>query len=825
MPVLVRPSPAPIALALVALAAPAVAFGEETTWLQPPEPVARLALAPPSPGVVLDPTGRTLLLLEREALPPLADLARPMLRLAGLRIDAARNAPHGPRRYVGLSFLRLADRGAVPVRLPEGVAPDLTAWSADGARVAFTCRREQGVELWVAEPTSGKARALTGPTLMAAGGAPFVWLPDGRLLCRFVPAGRGPAPERAAVPAGPVVSETQGRTTPARTFQDLLEDEHDAALFEHYLTCQLAIVDLTGARTDVGPPAIWTTVAPSPDGKWLLLGRTERPFSTLVPWDAFPERIEVRGLDGALLREVARLPLRDDVPIQGVAKGPREHAWQATAPATLVWAEALDEGDPKQKVPHRDRLLSWAAPFEGQPQQLLRLEHRFSGLDWLERGAGEETARALVSEYDRDRRWTRTWLVTLEGGALAGEPTQLWSRSIKDLYGHPGRPLEVTTPTGQRVVRARGGALLLAGRGASPEGDRPFLDRLDLASRETERLWRCEPGCYEEVVDVLDGDRAGLTFLTSHETPQTPANIRVRTPGREPDCAPVTAFPDPTPELRGVEKRLLTYPRADGVQLSATLYTPAGWTPAQGRLPLLIWAYPQEFNDPATAGQVSGSPFRFTRFAGPSHLFLVTQGYAVLDGATMPVVGDPETVNDTFVTQIVASARAAIDTVAGLGVADPERVAVAGHSYGAFMTANLLAHCDLFRAGVARSGAYNRTLTPFGFQGERRTLWEARDTYALLSPFTWADRIKTPLLMIHGQLDPNPGTFPLQSERLFHAIQGHGGTARLVLLPYEGHGYLARESVLHVLAEMIGWLDRHVKNAPPRASTPAPRPN
>jgi len=806
-------------LVLLALAAAPV-FAQETTWRRPPEPVARMALAPSSPQANLDPTGQVLLLLEREPLPPLADLARPMLRLAGLRIDAARSAPHGPRRWRGLSFLRLADRSEKKVALPDGAAPDRFSWSVDGKLVAFTCMREAGVELWVAEAATGQARALTGPTLLTAGEAPFTWLPDGRLLARFVPANRGAAPERAPVPPGPVTSETQGRATPVRTLTDLLQDEHDMLLFEHHLRCQLAIVDLAGKRTDVGAPDLWTSVQPSPDGKWLLTGRTERPYSLLVGWDAFPERLEVRGLDGkptqeATVREVAKRPLRDDIPIQGVERGPRSVEWQASGrpgePALLLWSEAQDEGDPKKKVPHRDRLMTWSAPFEAPPRELLKLEHRYMGLTWLERAAAEGTSRALVSEYDRDTRWSRTWLVTLDEGVLAGEPRKLWDRSTKDVYGHPGSPIDASTPQGERVARVRGDALLLTGRGASPAGDLPFLDRLDLATFTTTRLWRCEPGHYEEVTDALDD--TGTRLLTRHETPDEPANYRVRTLGEKTAIAPVTSFADPTPELRGVRKQLLTYARKDGVKLSGTLYTPAGWTPEQGKLPLLLWAYPQEFNDAATAGQVSGSPSRFTRFAGPSHLFLVTQGYAVLDDATMPVVGDPETVNDTFVEQIVAAARAAIDHCSELGVADPTRVAVAGHSYGAFMTANLLAHCDLFKAGIARSGAYNRTLTPFGFQGERRTLWEARETYALLSPFTWADKIKTPLLMIHGQLDPNPGTFPLQSERLFHAIQGHGGTARLVVLPYEGHGYVARESVLHVLAEMIDWLDRHVKRS------------
>lgn len=794
------------ALLLGAVALLPAARGQEP-YRRPPDEVVRLVEAPLPPRGLLDPTGKVLLLVEREGLPPIKDLARPMLRLAGLRIDARRPAPHGPRRYTGLRFLRVDDRREVPVTgLPDDADLALPLWAPDGARVAFTLAREDGVELWVADAATGKARALTGPVVMAAGRAPVQWLSNSRLLCRLVPADRGPAPARPEVPAGPVTRETSGKAAPARTYQDLLQDEHDMALFEHLLTCQLAAFDLAGGRVDLGPPALYTLVEPSPDGRLLLVGRTERPFSTLVPWGSFPERVEVRSAkDGALVREVARVPLREDVPIEGVEQGPRRFGWQETAPDVLTWVEALDGGDPKKEVPHRDRVMLWPAPFEGEAQELLRLEHRFSGLSWLERGEGE-AARALVSEYDRDRRWSRTWLVALDGVGLAGAPRKVWDRSIRDRYGHPGAPLTRTRPDGREVVRVHEGALLLSGRGSTPAGDRPFLDRLDLATLEATRLWRCAEDCYEDVVDLLAPDASRV--LTVRETPTSPPNYGVRAGGER---AALTAFADPQPSLRGVKKELVTYARPDGVPLSGTLYTPAGWTPAQGRLPLLVWAYPQEFNDPATAGQVSGSPLRFTRLWGASHLFLVTQGWAVLDGAAMPVVGDPETVNDTFVEQIVAAAKAAIDHVAGLGVADPARVAVGGHSYGAFMTANLLAHCDLFRAGLARSGAYNRTLTPFGFQGERRTLWEARDTYARLSPFTWADRIKAPLLLVHGEVDPNPGTFPLQSERLFHAIQGHGGAARLVLLPHEGHGYQARESVLHVLAETIDWFDRHVK--------------
>ncbi len=522
------------------------------------------------------------------------------------------------------------------------------------------------------------------------------------------------------------------------------------------------------------------------------------------------------GGGAKVVREVARPGLRENIPIEGVETGPRGFSWSDSAPAELLWLEALDGGDPKTKVPHRDKLMALAAPFVGEARELLRTEHRFSGLDWLD-GPGY-AGSALVSEYDRDRRWRRTWLHR----RLSSEPgpgptpttaTLVWDRSIRDRYNDPGAPLRRLSARGRSMVAVDEGCLLLRGAGAGEDGDRPFLDRLRLEGLQTTRLWRNSGANFESVVDVVPGGKAGEApaVITAYESPTEPTNYYRRDLATG-ERAALTSFTDPTPELRGIKKQLVTYTRADGVKLSATLYLPPGHKDGD-RHPLIVWAYPQEFNDPATAGQVSGSDRRFVRIGGISHLFLLMAGYAIMDEAAMPVVGDPETMNDTFVEQIVSSAKAAIDKAVEMGVADPARVGVGGHSYGAFMTANLLAHCDLFKAGVARSGAYNRTLTPFGFQSERRTYWEATDVYTKLSPFTYAHQIKAPLLMIHGQIDNNPGTFPMQSERLFQAIKGNGGVARLVMLPYESHGYQARESVLHVLAEMIEWFDRYVKGA------------
>ena len=435
--------------------------------------------------------------------------------------------------------------------------------------------------------------------------------------------------------------------------------------------------------------------------------------------------------------------------------------------------------------------------------ELLRVTHRFAGWDWTERAD-----EVFLTEYDRDRRWHTTYFLDLARPDASRRV--LFDLSVNDAYNDPGTPVYHTRPDGERTLLQDGDWIYLAGRGASPEGDLPFLDRMNLVTEEKERLFRCEPDTYEAFVAFAPGSRRKI--LTRYETRRAPANFFVRDLADR-DRHALTDFADPHPQITGLKKELVTYTREDGVPLSGTLYLPPDHDPASGkRLPLLLWSYPEEYSDPGTAGQVRGSTNTFTRLAGTSPLWFVTQGYAVLNDATMPVVGDPETMNDTFVEQVVASARAAIDKIDGMGLIDRDRVLVAGHSYGAFMTTHLLAHSDLFAAGIARSGAYNRTLTPFGFQSERRSFWEARDIYVRLSPFTYADRIKEPLLLIHGQADNNPGTYTVQSERFFQALQANGATARLVLLPHESHGYRARESVLHVLAEMFEWADKYVKN-------------
>ena len=795
-------------LALVLLVVLPITSLAQQGYKKPPAQVLDILSAPVTPAASVSPKRDVMLLLTGLRYPPLADLAPPMLRLAGSRINPNTNGPHRFQYAIAASLKRINDGSEIKIELPPGMKMGNPQWSPDGKYFAFTNTSSSAIELWIGDSATGKIRKLKAVAINGVQNNAVQWMPDSRsLLVQLVPPKRGGVPKPDGVPSEPNWQESSGKAGPVRTFQDLLKTPYDEALFEYYATAQLALVDVaSGKISDVGDPAIFQSIEPSPDGHHILIARSHRPFSYLYPDFAFPREVEVWDTKGKMIYKLASLPLQDQVPIDGVPTGPRAYRWRPTEPATLVWAEALDGGDPKKKVPHRDRLLMLKAPFSGSPTELAKTEQRFSGGQF-----GEKDGLLFFSDFDRDRRWIRTFMMNAD---KPGEPPKLvWSRNIQDRYGDPGTPLTRVLPTGARAIIQNGDWIILAGAGASAEGDRPFIDRFNLQTLKAERVFRSEAKNYESPVALVTDD--AKQFITRRESPTESPNYYLRTAG-ESSAKALTQYPDATPQLRGIKKQLVTYKRADGVQCSFTLYLPPGYKEGT-RLPTVVWAYPLEFTDPGTAGQVTGSTQRFTQIVGPSHLFFLLHGYAILDNATMPVVGEPETVNNTYVEQIVMSAKAAIDKATEMGVTDPERVGVGGHSYGAFMTANLLAHSDVFRAGIARSGAYNRTLTPFGFQSERRTIWEAPELYIKVSPFMVAHKINEPILFIHGEADDNTGTFPIQSERMYQAVRGNGGTVRLVTLPLEAHGYAARETIEHVLYEMINWFEKYVKNAPPRS--------
>jgi len=794
-------------------------------YRQPPEPLLGVLRAPLNPSPSVDPTGTTVLLVQQSLYPPIGRVAEPYLKLAGVRVEPRSHSRHDRANGYGIrtcldsfGLLDLASGRQTPVQLPAGACPDTPVWSPDGRHFAFDNTTDAGVELWVGDARDGSVRRIEGVQLNTILGNELQWLGDKRqLLVKLVPAGLGPAPQKAAVPPGPEIKEAIAGKGESSTYEarDTLSGPEDEALFDYYATSQLATVDIdAGTVARVGRPAVYAEVEAAPDGRHVRVQALKLPYSYVTTYSRFAHDIAVLDLADGSARTIASLPVADRVPVRGVPTGPRSYSWRANQPATLTWAEALDGGDWKVEVPARDRVLELAAPFTARPHEIARPKQRYAGLSWFEHGG-----RALLQEYDANRNWQTTTLVDVDQPGHPGRV--LWDLSTDELYADPGNPQYRTLANGAWVLHEDGGALFLAGAGATPQGNRPFLDRYDLASGQTRRLFRSDADAYEGFVEFAGGDPTRL--LTWHQSPLDPPNLFLRTLGQARGDAPageaayastatqVTHFPDPAPLVRQVKKRLVTYKRKDGLELSFTLYTPPGYQEGT-RVPAILYAYPLDYADPSKAGQVSGSEQTFTRLA--NYRLLLLAGYAIIDNAAFPIVGDPKTAYDTYLEQLVADAQAAVDKAVELGVVDRNRIGITGHSHGALMAANLLAHTDLFRAGVASSGGYNKTLTPFGFQSERRSFWDAREVYDQASAFFHADKINEPLLIVHGNDDANPGTESTQSPRLFQAIRGNGGTTRLVMLPFEPHWYAAQESNEHFVAEMLSWFDRYVKDAP-----------
>lgn len=778
----------------------------------PPEEVMDIINAPLPPRLSVDPTEEFILLAEYETMPSIEYMAQPLLRLAGMRITPKYNARQVTTFYTSITIKKIKDGSMVEVDLPESAKLSFPTWSNDGRWVAFRRYVDAGVELWAASAETGQSAALTGPIINATFESGYTWLPDNRhLLVHTILINRPAPPKKAVTPKGPNIQETSGKVSKVPTHQDLMSTPHDEALFDYYATSQLIEINVaSGESRKIGSPGIYRYVEPSPSADYFLVYRVKKPYSYFVPYEGFPHSLEIWNRQGELVHLLTDLPLADEVPIRGVPTGAREIRWQPLKPATLIWVEALDGGDPEKKAPHRDKLMTLPAPFKNQPQEILKIQHRFDDIDWL-----KPAGNALIREEDWRRRWNTTYLVNVDDPNQT--PKKIFDLGIHDSYNDPGYPVETKTISGEGILSQDDDWIYFSGRGATPEGDRPFLDMLNIKTMQKKRLFQCGEQMYESFIAFGGKDKKKI--ITLYESTSEPPNYFLYDLKSRKRKA-LTTYQIPSPKLVGITQQLIKYKRDDGIELSGLLYLPADYKTGD-KVPVVIWAYPREYNDPGVAGQVRTSINRFpvlsyssrSRTFGFQHqLFFLTQGYAVLDGAQMPIVGNPMTMNDTFVEQLVASAKAAIKKLDSMGIIDPKRAGIGGHSYGAFMTANLLAHSDLFTAGIARSGAFNRSLTPFGFQNERRTFWEAPETYFRVSPFMHADKINEPILLIHGEIDDNSGTFPIQSQRLYHALKGHGATARLVMLPYESHGYMAKESILHVLAEMIEWFDKHVKN-------------
>ena len=781
-----------------------VAVGEDG-YKMPPKAIRDLVDAPLTPVVSISSDKKHILILERASLPSIEELSQTELRLAGLRINPRTNGRSRSSYYTGIVVQEIkSGRQKMIKGLPKDGRISNVSWSPDGKHIAMTVIRGSQINLYTVDIKSSKAKLLFKSPLNTIYGTPFYWLSNSKgLVTKTIISGRGDPPKVSSVPKGPVVQENLGKKAAARTYQDLLTNSYDEALFKYYMNAQVVYVNLKGKTKKIGQPGIIRRNEPSPDGNYILLETIHQPFSYLVPLYRFPILVEVLDIEGNPVHTLRDIPLAESIPIgrDAVISGPRSFGWRADLGATIYYVEALDGGDPNVIIEHRDQVYTIDPPFNVNPEPFVKLNLRYSGIQWGNREI------ALVSARKWSIRRTTTWLVNPSNKSAE----KIIDRSYEDRYADPGRPMTDQNQYGRSVLLlvGNGHTIYMSGNGASPEGDLPFVDEFSLKTKKTVRLWRAEAPYYETPISIFDPIKK--VVLTRRESKDEIPNYYLRSL-IDGSVSAVTDFKHPYPQMMGIYKEMLTYKRADGIDLSATLYLPPGRKPGDGPLPLLVWAYPREFKTSKAASQVVGSPHRFSRITPTSSLIMLAYGYAVLSGATMPIIGEGDSQpNDAYVKQLVGSAQAAVDIMIERGITTKDQIAIGGHSYGAFMTANLLAHSDIFQAGIARSGAYNRSLTPFGFQSEERTFWEAPEIYFAMSPFMHAQKVNEPILLIHGEADNNSGTFPVQSKRFYHALKGHGATAKLVMLPHESHGYRARESVMHMLWETANWLDTYVK--------------
>lgn len=781
---------------------------DKSGYKNPPKDIMDMFLAQRPPSVSADDKGNWMLFMQSGTNPSVEELARPELKIAGIRFNPGNFAPSRQLFIKNLYLKNIGNGKEYTISgLPKPLFAGNVSWNDAQTKIAFTQTTGNRVDLYVIDVASKKATRINKTALnMITGG--YQWYDDQTLLYRAVAQPASAAPKQPAMPQGPTIQENYGRAAPRPTYQDLIKSPFDEQLFEFYATTQLT-KNVNGIESKIGQPAIFASISISPDKSYMLLRYLKKPFSYMVPAGGFPSQVCIADMNGKIVKHLADLPSSETAPsgYDNVQPVPREFEWRDDQPSTIVWCMPLDSGIIKKQAEYHDAVFALSSPFTGSEKLLFKTKMRYNGIMW-----GDEKT-AIISQGLRGKQLTQSDLFN----PSSGETEKLFSRNTTDAYSSPGNPVTHNNQYGRDVLWITGnGKRILFNNttGSSPKGDLPFLISFDLQSKKADTLWRCPEGSFEYIAKLIDADN--LQFITSRETEnEVPnfwlKNLKLRIADRQ-----LTTFTNPYPQMDGVTKEKIRYKRADGIDLTGDLYLPKGYDAKRdGRLPVFIWAYPAEYNSAADAAQVRGSEHRFTFLNGHSPVFYVTHGYAILNNAEMPIVSVNKDAkpNDNFIEQLTLNAEAAISVLDSMGVGDRNRMAVGGHSYGAFMTTNLLAHTKLFRAGIARSGAYNRTLTPFGFQNEDRTYWQATDLYTRMSPFSYADKIKAPLLMIHGEMDNNQGTFPIQSERLFNAIKGNGGNVRFVLLPYEAHGYMGRENLLHLLAEQLEWLDKFVKPA------------
>jgi len=783
-------------------------------YQKPDTDILSLADARPAPSIRIKADASLAVLLFRNAYKSIEEMAAPEMKLAGIRINPMTNSPSRITYFNDIKILDILSGTEYSIDgMPVSPALSNFVWSNDQSLMAFTNTVKEGMELWILDMNQKKVKKLTEPILNANVGNVFIWSKDNKsLLLTTLVKDRKPLLDgKFAIPTGPVITENDGQKAQNRTYQDLLKNPVDEQNFELLTTSEISRVNLDGKLSLFKGPAMYVGMSFSPDGSYLLTYELKKPFSYIVTYDRFPTDINLLDKDGKFIKTFISIPLTEELPkgFMAVRKGPRSLQWRADKPSSLYWAEALDGGDPAIEVTERDAIYTLDAPFETKPVLLVKTKERYAGIQW-----GDDNTAIL-----NERWWnTRNSRILVFNPSLPGSVPRLFNeRNEQDNYADPGNFVTKRNKYQLNTLDLTDNQLYMIGDGFSKEGKFPFIDKYSITDFKKTRIYQSkEKDKLEQLisaVDVLKG-----IYLTRLESKNEYPDFYLRNVKNN-TLKQISHNVNPFQVLNGVHKEVIKYSRPDGVELSATLYLPAGYDkPKLEKMPMIMWAYPTEFKDKASAGQVTANANEFTFPYYGSPLYWLTKGYVVLDDASFPIIGEGKNEpNDTFIPQLVSNAKAAIDAVDKLGYIDRTKVAVGGHSYGAFMTANLLTHSDLFAAGIARSGAYNRSLTPFGFQSEERNYWEAPEVYDAMSPFQHADKMKSPLLLIHGEEDNNSGTHTMQSERYFNALKGLGATARLVILPKESHGYAARESILHMLWEQDQWLDKYVKNRKPDA--------
>lgn len=794
---------------LIALAA--IGFAQEDINYQiPPPEILELVDFQRAPSISMDSKKEQIVFMYRNTYKTLAEISEDEMRLAGLRINPKTNISSTVTYVNNIQYKRFKDKNPVQIKgLPENPRLAYFSWSPDETKMAFTHTAQNGVELWFVDFKTLTAKKLTDARVNANLGNPITWFKnENSILARMLPKDKKELVDtKTALPTGPIVTVSDGSLAQNRTYQDLLKNRADEENFDILTTSELYKIDLNGNSKLWKERAIYNGEIFSPDGNYIMISTIERPYSYIVPLGRFPLVTNIYDQNGKLITEFNQKPLIEDMPkgFMAVQTGKRSISWRADKPATLIFAEALDGGDPANEVEFRDEVFQIEAPFNGKPESIAKTIGRYSGITW-----GNENY-ALMHDYWWNTRNTKTYLINPSD--FSQKPKIIEDRNYQDQYSDPGTPETKRNEFGRYVLDIQDDNIFLLGEGFTEKGQFPFVDELNLKTLKANRLYQSNlTNKKEDISSILDIKKGEI--LVRMESKNEYPNYYVRNIKKKTAPVQITYFENPFKKIENVHKEVIKYKREDGLELSGTLYLPVGYDiKKKEKLPMIMWAYPAEYKDKSSAGQTTSNPNEFTFPYYGSPIYWVTRGYVVLDDAAFPIVGEgDEEPNDTFVEQLVANAKAAIDAVDKLGYIDRNRVAVGGHSYGAFMTANLLSHSDLFAAGIARSGAYNRTLTPFGFQSEERNYWEAPDIYNTMSPFMHADKMKTPLLLIHGNDDNNSGTYTMQSERYFNALKGFGAPTRLVILPKESHGYAAKESILHVIWEQDQWLEKYVKN-------------